>query len=364
MVLDDHMKNMSKGQLLGLFITLGVVTFIISKTVLAYFLYRRWSRHRVSQETKTGSKMVLFQSSGKSSITPEILLKKTLNLTNKDIIGTGGYGTVYKLVIDEHTAFAIKRLTRSSIDQQRGFERELGAMGDIKHRNVVTLRGYYSSSHVNLLVYDLMQNGSLDGILHSRSPNKVPLDWVARHKIALGSARGIAYLHHDCIPHIIHRDIKSSNILLDEEMEARISDFGLATLINPDQTHVSTFVAGTFGYLAPEYVETGRATEKGDVYSYGVVLLELITGKRPTDEAFVEKGNNIVTWVRALVENGCEEHAFDPDLVDVSTRQEIREAFIVAHNCLNQNPSDRPTMAQVVKMIEEIRPDASSNKNI
>ena len=97
-------------------------------------------------------------------------------------------------------------------------------------------------------------------------------------------------------------------------MEARISDFGLATLINPDQTHVSTFVAGTFGYLAPEYVETGRATEKGDVYSYGVVLLELITGKRPTDEAFVDKGNNIVTWSIALVEDDCEEHAFDPDL--------------------------------------------------
>ena len=186
MVLDDHMENMSKGQLLGLFITLGVVTFIISKSVLTYFLYWRWSRNCVSQETMIGGKMVLFKSSGKSPFTSETLLQKTLSLTNKDIIGTGGYGTVYKLVIDEHTAFAIKRLTKSTVDQQRVFERELDAMSDIKHRNVVTLRGYYSSLHVNLLVYDLMQNGSLDEILHSRSPNKVPLDWAARHKIALG----------------------------------------------------------------------------------------------------------------------------------------------------------------------------------
>ncbi|KAH9312083.1 hypothetical protein KI387_027118, partial [Taxus chinensis] len=261
--------------------------------------------------------MILFKTSGKDSVTSETLLKKILNLTNKDIIGTGGFGTVYKLVLDEHTAFAIKKLTRGSIDQERGFERELDAMGDIKHRNVVTLRGYYSTSHVNLLIFDLMKNGSLDIILHKSAPNNVPLDWPTRHKIALGAARGIAYLHHDCIPRIIHRDIKSSNILLDEDMDARIADFGLATLINPQQSHVSTLVAGTFGYLAPgtvykcallswlilsvifaEYVDTGRATEKGDVYSYGVVLFELLTGKRPTDEAFVEKGNNMVAWVK------------------------------------------------------------------
>eukprot|EP01018_Ginkgo_biloba_P025852 Gb_27527 [translate_table: standard] len=247
----------------------------------------------------------MFKSSGKDSFSCETLLKKILNLTSKDIIGTGGYGTVYKLVVDEHTAFAVKKLIRGSIERERGFERELDAMGDIKHRNIVTLRGYYSTTHINLLVYDLMHNGSLDSILHERSPNKETLDWATRYKIALGAARGIAYLHHDCIPHIIHRDIKSSNILLNENMEARICDFGLATLINPHQTHVSTFVAGTFGYLAPEYVDTGRATEKGDVYSYGVLLLEILTGKRPTDEVFVEKGNNIVTWVNQICRLFC-----------------------------------------------------------
>lgn len=156
------------------------------------------------------------------------------------------------------------------------------------------------------------------------------MDWASRYRIAIGAARGISYLHHDCIPHIIHRDIKSSNILLDHNMEARVSDFGLATLMEPDKTHVSTFVAGTFGYLAPgsyssliliqihrkkmslslslililfmcvcktEYFDTGKATMKGDVYSFGVVLLELLTGRRPTDDEFFEEGTKLVTWV-------------------------------------------------------------------
>ncbi|XP_057865941.2 receptor-like serine/threonine-protein kinase At1g78530 isoform X2 [Cryptomeria japonica] len=340
---------------LWLYITICVLAFVTSKIIIAFLLYWRWYRnHRVCEDGMAGGKMVLFKTSGKDSFTSETLLKKILNLTSKDIIGTGGFATVYKVVIDERTAFAIKRLSRGSIDQERGFERELDAMGDIKHRNVVTLRGYYSTSHVNILVYDLMKNGSLDTILHS-SPNKVSLDWSTRHKIALGAARGIAYLHHDCIPRIIHRDIKSSNILLDEDMDARIADFGLATLINPQQSHVSTLVAGTFGYLAPEYVDTGRATEKGDVYSYGVVLLELLTGKRPTDEAFIEKGNNMVASVKSLIEDGCEEYAFDAELTDLSTQKEIKDAFLIAYKCLNQNPVERPSMAQVVKMLEQIK---------
>ena len=159
-----------------------------------------------------------------------------------------------------------------------------------------------------------------------RSREKKVLDWPTRYRIAAGAARGISYLHHDCIPHIIHRDIKSSNILLDQNMDARVSDFGLATLMQPNKTHVSTIVAGTFGYLAPgidttwlntqflhftllfasnwwpglhaEYFDTGRATLQGDVYSFGVVLLELLTGKKPSDEAFMEEGTMLVTWVR------------------------------------------------------------------
>eukprot|EP00268_Persea_americana_P022818 TRINITY_DN22614_c0_g1_i3.p1 TRINITY_DN22614_c0_g1~~TRINITY_DN22614_c0_g1_i3.p1 ORF type:complete len:252 (-),score=41.88 TRINITY_DN22614_c0_g1_i3:1397-2152(-) len=243
---------MGKPLILAFYITVCFIAFITSKIIIAILLYKRWRRkHKVFKDSLSGGKMVLFRSPAMQSLTSDTILKKTMKLTNKDIIGSGGYGTVYRLTIDESICFAVKKLNKGSVDRDRGFERELDAMGDIKHRNIVTLRGYFTAPHFNLLIYDLMPNGSLDGYLHGKSSEKKTLDWPTRHKIAVGAARGISYLHHDCIPHIIHRDIKSSNILLDQKMEAKVSDFGLATLMEPDKTHVSTFVAGTFGYLAP-----------------------------------------------------------------------------------------------------------------
>lgn len=296
----------------------------------------------------------MFRSPTTQSLSSKDFMKRIMKLTNKDIIGSGGYGTVYKLVIDEKTTFAVKRLNKGHDERDQGFERELNTLGDIKHRNIVTLHGYYIAPQFNLLIYELMPNGGLDAFLHRRCKGGKSLDWATRHKIALGAARGIAYLHHDCVPHIIHRDIKSSNILLDQNMEARVSDFGLATLMEPDQTHVSTVVAGTFGYLAPEYFDTGKATTKGDVYSFGIVLLELLTGKRPTDESFVEEGTKLVTWVKAVVEDKREEHAIDPDLLHFQI-EEVKDVFAVAEKCLEPDCLKRPTMAEVVKMLEEIK---------
>uniref|UniRef100_A0A7C8ZWG0 Receptor protein serine/threonine kinase n=1 Tax=Opuntia streptacantha TaxID=393608 RepID=A0A7C8ZWG0_OPUST len=290
---------MSNSKVIALCVAVSVVAFVTSKIILSILLYKKWKRkHMLVQDSHSGGKMVMLRPSMMKSLKPDAFLKKALNLSSKDIIGCGGYGTVYRLVIDEETSLAVKRLHRGGADGDGGFERELQAMGDIKHRNILTLYGYYTSPHYNILIYELMPNGSLDSYLHGRSQNRKHLDWPTRYKIAVGAARGIAYLHHDCVPHIIHRDIKSSNILLDENMEARVSDFGLATLMEPDKTHVSTLVAGTFGYLPPEYFDTGKATVKGDVYSFGVVLLELLTGKKPMDEAFLEEGTKLVTWVR------------------------------------------------------------------
>lgn len=366
--------------LIALYITVCSALFIISKMLISFLCYKKWARKKRIIETSltgnesfslgmefppqttspmarylgispnesmdrhsmflcVGGKMVIFRSAAMQSLSPKSFLRMIMGLSSKDIIGSGGYGTVYMLRLDEKSAFAIKKLSRGSAEMDRGFERELDTMGDIKHRNIVPLCGYYAAPHFNLLIYELMPNGSLDAILHAgkdqdqqeaeKKKRAVKLDWPVRYKIALGVARGLAYLHHDCIPHVIHRDIKSSNILLDHNMEARVSDFGLATLMKPNESHVTTVVAGTFGYLAPgpdsgrrnllllslrsllcllrmllpdsvfaaEYFETGRATTKGDVYSYGVVLLELLTGKRPTDESFLENGTRLVTWV-------------------------------------------------------------------
>ncbi|KAK2638619.1 hypothetical protein Ddye_026414 [Dipteronia dyeriana] len=346
---------MGNTPVIAFYITISCIAFVISKIVISVLLYRRWKRkHLIHAGGFSGGKMVMFRSPLIQSLTSDALLKKTLKLSNKDIIGSGGFGTVYRLTVNDSTAFAVKRLNRGTEERDRGFERELETMGDIKHRNIVTLHGYYTAPHYNLLVYELMPNGSLDTFLHGRSLNKKHLDWPSRYKIAVGAARGIAYLHQDCIPHIIHRDIKSSNILLDQNMEARVSDFGLATLMGPEKTHVSTFVVGTFGYLAPEYFDTGRATVKGDVYSFGVVLLELLTGKKPMDEEFLEEGTKLVTWVKAVVQDKREEYVLDACLEGCPIN-EISNVFSIALVCLESEPSKRPTMAEVVKMLEQIK---------
>ncbi|CAA0816359.1 Receptor-like serine/threonine-protein kinase [Striga hermonthica] len=344
------------------YITISVIAFVISKIIMAVLCYRRWkTKQTVIQDTTKGGKLVMFASPRIKSLNPSVFLKKTMRLSSKDVIGSGGFGTVYKLAIDDQISLAVKRVNRLSGEQDRGFERELEAMGDIKHRNIVTLHGYYTAPQYNLLIYELMPNGSLDTLLHGKCMNKMALDWPTRYRIAVGAARGIAYLHHDCIPHIIHRDIKSSNILLDHNLDARVSDFGLATLMEPDKTHVSTLVAGTFGYLAPEYFDTGKATAKGDVYSFGVVLLELLTGKKPTDEAFVEEGTKLVTWVKSVVQEKREEYVLDCSLTDFPV-DEVNRAFSIAMMCLESEPSRRPTMAEVVKMLEQIRPEETESR--
>lgn len=336
------------------YITICCVAFIASKIVVSLLCYKRWVRKsRIVEDSLTGGgKMVMFRSPATQALSAKAFVKNTMKLTNKDILGSGGYGTVYRLVVDESTAFAVKKLNRGNENRDLGFERELKSMADIKHRNIVTLHGYYVAPQFNLLIYELMPNGSLDALLHRRSPEEKPLDWASRYKIAVGAARGLSYLHHDCIPHVIHRDIKSSNILLDHNLDARVSDFGLATLMEPDKTHVSTVVAGTFGYLPPEYFDTGRATMKGDVYSFGVVLLELLTGKRPTDVSFIEEGTKLVTWVKGVMEDGREEHAIDPELAGFPA-EEVKKVFAVADRCLDPDPSTRPTMIEVLKMLEQ-----------
>ncbi|KAL3582346.1 hypothetical protein D5086_016678, partial [Populus alba] len=245
------------------------------------------------------------------------LIEATNGFSAASLIGCGGFGEVFKATLKDGSSVAIKKLIRLSCQGDREFMAEMETLGKIKHRNLVPLLGYCKIGEERLLVYEFMEFGSLEEMLHGRgrARDRRILTWDERKKIARGAAKGLCFLHHNCIPHIIHRDMKSSNVLLDHEMEARVSDFGMARLISALDTHLSvSTLAGTPGYVPPEYYQSFRCTAKGDVYSFGVVLLELLTGKRPTDkEDFGD--TNLVGWVKMKVREGKQMEVIDPEFL-------------------------------------------------
>ncbi|OEL26097.1 LRR receptor-like serine/threonine-protein kinase FEI 1 [Dichanthelium oligosanthes] len=331
----------------------GTIPASIGSLTHLRFLKKSIGGNYVKMDKQTvpdGAKLVTYQWNLPYS-TSEIIKRLEL-LDEEDVVGCGGFGTVYKMVMDDGTSFAVKRIDLSRESRDRTFEKELEILGSIRHINLVNLRGYCRLPTAKLLIYDFVELGSLDCYLHGDEQEDQPLNWNARMKIALGSARGLAYLHHDCSPGIVHRDIKASNILLDRSLEPRVSDFGLARLLVDNAAHVTTVVAGTFGYLAPEYLQNGHATEKSDVYSFGVLLLELVTGKRPTDACFIKKGLNIVGWLNTLTGEHRLEDIIDERCGDVEV--EAVEAILdIAAMCTDADPGQRPSMSAVLKMLEE-----------
>ncbi|KAJ6324558.1 hypothetical protein OIU76_011790 [Salix suchowensis] len=228
----------------------------------------------------------------------EELVKATNGFSSQNFLGEGGFGSVYKGYLPDGTDVAVKQLKIGGGQGEREFKAEIEIISRVHHRHLVSLVGYCMFETRRLLVYDYVPNNTLHFHLHE--VGRLALDWATRVKIAAGAARGIAYLHEDCHPRIIHRDIKSSNILLDNNFEAKVSDFGLAKLALDSNTHVTTRVMGTFGYMAPEYASSGKLTEKSDVFSYGVVLLELITGRKPVDASQPLGEESLVEWVSCL----------------------------------------------------------------
>ncbi|OIW20372.1 hypothetical protein TanjilG_09532 [Lupinus angustifolius] len=284
------------------------------------------------------------------------LLEATNGFHNDTLIGSGGFGDVYKAQLKDGSAVAIKKLIRISGQGDREFTAEMETIGKIKHRNLVPLLGYCKVGEERLLVYEYMKYGSLDDVLHDPKKAGIKLNWSARRRIAIGAARGLAFLHHNCSPHIIHRDMKSSNVLLDENLEARVSDFGMARLMSAMDTHLSvSTLAGTPGYVPPEYYQSFRCSTKGDVYSYGVVLLELLTGRNPTDSADFGD-NNLVGWVKQHAKLKISD-VFDPELMkeDPNLEIELLQHLKVACACLDDRSWRRPTMIQVMAMFKEIQ---------
>ncbi|KAL5998840.1 hypothetical protein ACLOJK_009788 [Asimina triloba] len=284
-------------------------------------------------------------------------------LDEDNVIGSGASGKVYKAVLSNGDVVAVKKLWggvkkgNDVEDEERcrnsddGFEAEVGTLGKIRHKNIVKLWCCCTTRDCKLLVYEYMPNGSLGDLLHSSKAGL--LDWPARYKVAVDAAEGLSYLHHDCVPPIVHRDVKSNNILLDGEFGAKVADFGVAKKVEavgmgPKSMSV---IAGSCGYIAPEYAYTLRVNEKSDIYSFGVVILELVTGKRPVDSEFGEK--DLVKWVCTTLDHKGVEHVLDPKL-DAKYKEEMCKVLNIGILCTSPLPINRPAMRRVVKMLQEV----------
>ncbi|XWS20136.1 hypothetical protein CRYUN_Cryun31cG0074700 [Craigia yunnanensis] len=270
------------------------------------------------------------------------------------VIGEGGFGIVYRGMLDDGAAVAVKVLKRK--DQRGGqeFLAEVEMLSRLHHRNLVKLIGICTEDNKRCLVYELVPNGSLESHLHGVDKETDPLDWGARMRIALGAARGLAYLHEDSSPRVIHRDFKSSNILLEHDFTPKVSDFGLARIaLDEGNRYISTHVMGTFGYLAPEYAMTGHLLVKSDVYSYGVVLLELLTGRKPVDLSQPPGQENLVSWARPLLtaKEGLET-AIDSAIKSDNSFDSIAKVAAIASMCVQPEVSHRPFMGEVVQALK------------
>ncbi|KAL8129636.1 hypothetical protein V2J09_018791 [Rumex salicifolius] len=277
------------------------------------------------------------------------------NFSHKNILGRGGFGKVYKGRLADGTLVAVKRLKEERTQGgELQFQTEVEMISMAVHRNLLRLRGFCMTPTERLLVYPYMANGSVASCLRERQEAQPPLDWPKRKRIALGSARGLSYLHDHCDPKIIHRDVKAANILLDEEFEAVVGDFGLAKLMDYKDTHVTTAVRGTIGHIAPEYLSTGKSSEKTDVFGYGVMLLELITGQRAFDLARLANDDDVMLldWVKGLLKDRKLDMLVDSDLQGNYIQEEVEQLIQVALLCSQSSPMERPKMSEVVRMLE------------
>ncbi|CAN6707576.1 unnamed protein product [Malus baccata var. baccata] len=282
------------------------------------------------------------------------ILKATDNFSQANIIGCGGFGLVYRATLANGTRLAVKKLSGDLGLVEREFTAEVEALSTAQHENLVALQGYCVHDGVRLLMYSYMENGSLDYWLHEKVDGPSQLDWPIRLDILRGAGCGLAYMHQICEPHIVHRDIKSSNILLDDKFQAHVADFGLSRLILPYQTHVTTELVGTLGYIPPEYGQAWVATLRGDMYSFGVVMLELLTRKRPFEVCKPRGSRELVGWVQQMRREGKPEEVFDPLLRGKGFEEEMLQVLDVACLCVNQNPLKRPTIKEVINWLKDV----------
>ncbi|XP_026394212.1 probable receptor-like serine/threonine-protein kinase At4g34500 [Papaver somniferum] len=276
----------------------------------------------------------------------------TDGFSDENVIGEGGYGIVYRGVLPDSSVIAVKNLLNKKGQAEKEFKIEVEAIGKVKHKNLVGLIGYCAEGAQRMLIFEYMDNGNLEQWLHSDEGPVSPLTWDIRMQIAVGTAKGLAYLHEGLEPKVVHRDVKSSNILLDKKWNPKVSDFGLAKLLGSDASYVTTRVMGTFGCVAPDYASTGMLNEASDVYSFGVLLMELISGRTPVDYARPAGEVNLVEWFRGLVASRRGEEVVDPRIEIQPAPRALKRLQLICLRCIDLDASKRPKMGQVVHMLE------------
>ncbi|KAL0674968.1 hypothetical protein Bca4012_002949 [Brassica carinata] len=349
----------------------GAVVLLLLLTLAGVYALRQ--RKRADKATDQNNPFAKWSTSkssidapqlmGAKSFTFEELKKCTENFSEANDVGGGGYGKVYRGILPSGQLIAIKRAQQGSLQGGLEFKTEIELLSRVHHKNVVRLLGFCFDRREQMLVYEYIPNGSLRDSLSGKSG--IRLDWTRRLKIALGSGKGLAYLHELADPPIIHRDIKSNNILLDENLTAKVADFGLSKIVgDPEKTHVTTQVKGTMGYLDPEYYMTNQLTEKSDVYGFGVVMLELLTGKSP-----IERGKYVVREVKTKMNKTRSlydlQELMDTTIIASSSNLKGFEKYVdLALRCVEEEGVNRPSMGEVVKEIENIMQLAGLNPNV
>ncbi|KAI9072398.1 hypothetical protein K1719_045277 [Acacia pycnantha] len=314
----------------------------------------------------------ILQSSNLKSFTLAELKAATRNFRPDSVLGEGGFGSVYKGWIDEHSliatkpgtgmVIAVKRLNQDGLQGHKEWLAEVNYLGQLSHPHLVKLIGYCLEDEHRLLVYEFMPRGSLENHLFRRGSYFQPLSWRLRMKVTFGAAKGLAFLHSGKIK-VIYRDFKTSNVLLDSKYNAKLSDFGLAK-DGPagDKSHVSTRVMGTYGYAAPEYIATGHLTAKSDVYSFGVVLLEMLSGRRAVDKNRPGGQHNLVEWAKPCLANKRKIfRIMDSRLEGQYSIDEAHKTAMLALRCLSAEPKIRPNMDEVVKVLEQLQVSVDVN---
>ncbi|XP_027358654.1 receptor-like protein kinase 5 [Abrus precatorius] len=351
---NSSLQRTSKGSSwsIGLIISLVVIALFLA--LLASLLIIRFHRKR-KQGLDNSWKFISFQ---RLNFTESSIVS---SMTEQNIIGSGGYGTVYRIDVDGLGYVAVKKIwNNKKLDHklENSFRAEVRILSSIRHNNIVKLMCCISNEDSMLLVYEYLENHSLDKWLQKKSKsssvpgsmNHVVLDWPKRLKIAIGIAQGLSYMHHDCSPPVVHRDVKTSNILLDTQFNAKVADFGLAKMLTkPGEVNTMSAVIGSFGYIAPEYVQTTRVSEKIDVFSFGVVLLELATGKEAN---YGDQHSSLSEWAwRHILVGSNVEELLDKDVMEASYSDEMCSVFRLGVMCTATLPASRPSMKEALQIL-------------